>query len=165
MAQTKFQGTLVETVGSLPEVGKAAPDFVLVAGDLSNKSLRDFAGKKKVLTINPSYDTGVCQQAARRFNDKLAKRGDTVVLMVSADLPFAQKRFCEAAGIDGVVPLSTFRSDFGRTYGVTLASGPLAGLTARAVVVLSADNSVLYTELVPEITAEPDYERAVAAVQ
>ena len=117
-----------------------------------------------VITFNPSYDTGVCQRTARAFNEKVGGRSDAVVLMVSADLPFAQKRFCEAEGISGIVPLSSFRSDFGSRYGVTLVDGPLKGLTARAVVVLDAGDHVRYTELVPEITQEPDYSRALAAL-
>ena len=164
MANTQFKGSSVHTLGDLPAIGAKAPEFVLVASDLSSMSLADFAGKKKVITINPSYDTGVCQRTARAFNEKVGGRSDAVVLMVSADLPFAQKRFCEAEGISGIVPLSSFRSDFGSRYGVTLVDGPLKGLTARAVVVLDAGDHVRYTELVPEITQEPDYSRALAAL-
>lgn len=164
MATTKFKGTDVHTVGNLPAVGSQAPDFQLVALDLSTKSLSDFAGKKKILTINPSYDTGVCQKAAHTFNEKVAGHGDAVVLLISSDLPFAQKRFCEADGLKTSVPLSTFRSDFSNTYGTQLTDGPLQGLNARAVVVLDANNRVKYTELVPEITTEPDYAAALAAL-
>ncbi len=164
MATTKFKGNDVHTVGELPKVGSKAPDFQLVAGDLSTKSLADFAGKKKILSINPSFDTGVCQKTAHAFNEKVAGRGDTVVLLVSADLPFAQKRFCEADGINTSVPLSTFRSDFGTAFGVKQADGPLQGLLARAVLVLDETNQVKHAELVPEITTEPNYEKALAAL-
>lgn len=164
MATTQFKGTDVHTTGNLPAKGSIAPDFQLVATDLSTKSLGDFVGKKKILTINPSYDTGVCQKAAHNFNHKVASRGDTVALLISADLPFAQKRFCEADGIVSSVPLSSFRSDFGKTYGVTLTDGPLQGLLARAVIVLDESNTVKYAQLVPEITTEPDYDAAIAAL-
>ncbi len=127
-------------------------------------SLSDFAGKKKILTINPSYDTGVCQKTAHAFNEKVASTRNTVALLVSADLPFAQKRFCEADGIDNAVALSSFRSDFGETYGVKMANGPLQGLLARAVVVLDENDVVKHVELVPEVTTEPNYDAALAAV-
>ncbi len=164
MAKTNFKGTAVNTNGELPKVGSKAPDFELVAADLSTKTLASYAGKKKVLTINPSYDTGVCQATARGFNKRVAERGDTVVLLVSADLPFAQKRFCEAEGITAAQPASTFRSSFAKDYGVALVDGPLAGLTARAVVVLDEQNVVRHVELVSEITQEPNYEQALAAL-
>lgn len=164
MAKTAFQGTPVNTVGELPKVGTKAPSFELVGGDLSTSTLANFAGKKKVLTINPSYDTGVCQAAARAFNKGIAGRGDAVVLLISADLPFAQKRFCDAEGIANVVALSSFRSSFGKDYGVTLAEGPLAGLTARAVVVLDEQDNVKYVELVSDIVHEPNYDAALAAL-
>lgn len=157
MARVTFKGNPVSTNGALPSVGSQAPDFKLVAGDLSEKSLSDFAGKKKVLTINPSYDTGVCQATARRFNEALAGRSDVVVMAISSDLPFAQKRFCEGEGLKNVLPLSTFRSSFASDYGVQLVDGPLAGLVARAVVVLDEQNRVLASQLVPEIAEEPDY--------
>ncbi len=164
MATTKFKGNDVHTSGNLPAVGAKAPDFTLVAKDLSEKSLADFAGKKVVLTVNPSYDTGVCQATARSFNAKLGGRGDVVVLAVSADLPFAQSRFCEADGLDHVVPLSSFRASFARDYGLEIVDGPLKGLTARAVIVVGADGKVLSSELVPEITNEPDYAQVEAAL-
>jgi len=164
MATTRFKGTPVSTSGELPAVGAKAPDFTLVAADLGEKTLASFAGKKKVLTINPSYDTGVCQATARRFNERLGQRGDTVALLVSADLPFAQRRFCEAEGIAAAVPLSCFRSRFAADYGVELVDGPLRGLTARAVVVLDEQDVVRHVELVPEITTEPDYAAALAAL-
>jgi thioredoxin-dependent peroxiredoxin len=164
MAKTAFKGTSVNTVGALPAPGQKAPDFQLVGADLTTVTLATFAGKKKVLTINPSYDTGVCQAAARAFNQRIAARGDAVVCLISADLPFAQKRFCEAEGLSNVVPLSSFRSSFGQDYGVTLADSVLQGLTARAVIVLDESNTVKYVELVSEITTEPNYDAALAAL-
>lgn len=164
MADITFKGSPVHTSGDLPAVGSRAPDFRLVAPDLSEKTLADFAGRKKVLTINPSYDTGVCQATARSFHEKAAKKGDAVVLAISADLPFAQKRFCEAEGLDAVHPLSTFRSSFARDYGLEMTDGPLQGLTARAVLVLDEDGKVTHAELVPEIASEPDYDAALRAL-
>jgi thiol peroxidase len=157
MARVTFKGNPINTSGSVPTVGSPAPDFKLVAGDLSEKSLEDYAGKKKLLTINPSYDTGVCQATARKFNASLSGRSDVVVLAVSADLPFAQKRFCEGEGLSNVVPLSAFRSSFAKDYGLALVDGPLRGLTARAVIVIDERNVVTHSQLVPEITSEPDY--------
>lgn len=165
MVSTKFKGQQVSLKGTFPEVSTKAPAFTLVAGDLSEKSVTDFAGKKVVLSINPSFDTGVCQATARQFNTKVGGQGDVVVLMVSADLPFAQKRFCEAEGLEHVTALSSFRSTFGADYGVELADGPLQGLTARAVVVIDGDGIVRYAELVPEITSEPNYSAALAALK
>jgi thioredoxin-dependent peroxiredoxin len=164
MARVTFKGTPINTSGALPAVGSKAPDFALVASDLSEKTLGDFVGKKKVLTINPSYDTGVCQATARKFNESLSARQDVVVLAISNDLPFAQKRFCEGEGLSNVVPLSAFRSSFGKDYGLTLADGPLRGLTARAVVVLDEKDQVLVSQLVPEIASEPDYAAVTAAL-
>lgn len=164
MGQVTFKGNPVTLSGTLPAEGKPAPDFRLLTPDLSEKSLADFAGKKKVLTINPSYDTGVCQATARAFNQRMTGKGDVVVLMISADLPFAQKRFCEAEGLGSVVPLSTFRSTFARDYGIEIADGPLRGLTARAVVVLDEKNRVIKSQLVPEIAQEPNYREIEAAL-
>lgn len=164
MAKTQFKGNEVNTNGELPKVGGKAPDFTLVAADLSEKSLSDFQGKKLVLSVNPSYDTGVCQATARKFNSELGEREDVAVLMISADLPFAQKRFCESDSLSHVVPLSTFRSSFAKDYGLELVDGPLRGVTARAVLVLDADRIVKYAELVGEITSEPDYEAAKKAL-
>ncbi|MFT5358931.1 MAG: thiol peroxidase [Polyangiales bacterium] len=162
MATITFKGGPVELNGELPSVGADAPPFTLVGADLQEKSLSDFPGKK-VLTINPSYDTGICQKAAAAFNSKAAGK-DISVLMISADLPFAQKRFCSAEGVDGVIPLSTFRSSFSDDYGVTMKGGPLQGLTARAVLVVDENNKVIYSELVPEIVEEPNYDAALAAL-
>ncbi|MCA9532716.1 MAG: thiol peroxidase [Myxococcales bacterium] len=163
MANITFKGNSISTNGELPAVGSNAPDFTLVAADLSEKTLADFAGKTKILTINPSYDTGVCQATARAFNQKAAGKDGAVVLAISADLPFAQKRFCGAEGIEGVVTLSSFRSSFSDDYGLTMTGGPLKGLTARAVLVIDGDNKVVYSELVPEIVQEPNYDAALAA--
>lgn len=157
MASTKFKGNPVNTNGSLPAVGSKAPAFTLVGTDLAEKSLSDFAGQTLVLTINPSYDTGVCQATARRFNADVAKKDGVKVLMISADLPFAQNRFCSAEGIDSVIPLSTFRSTFAKDYGLELVDGPLKGVTARAVIVIDGAGIVTYAQIVDEITTEPDY--------
>ena len=165
MAQTALKGTPVNLAGELPAVGSPAPDFKLVAGDLSDVTLADYAGKKKLLNIVPSLDTDVCATSTKKFNEAMAGKSDAVALVISADLPFASARFCSAEGIDNVINLSMMRSrNFGKDYGVLIEDGPLAGVTARAVVVLDADNKVLYTQLVPEITEEPDYDSALAAL-
>ena len=166
MATTLFQGTPVTLAGEFIQKGALAPDFSLVKGDLSTFSLADAKGKFVVLNIFPSMDTGVCAASVRKFNELAAGLPDTVVLAVSKDLPFAHARFCTTEGIENVIPLSDFRcSDFDENYGVRMADGPLAGLLARAVVVIGKDGKVAYTELVPEITQEPDYEKALAAVK
>jgi thiol peroxidase len=163
MATVTLQGNPINTNGDLPAVGDTAPDFVLVDTDLGNHTLADYAGKKKLLNIVPSLDTGVCATSTKKFNEQA--HDDTVMLVVSADLPFAMGRFCGAEGVDKVVPLSMMRSrNFAKDYGVLIVDGPLAGITARAVVVVDEDNKVLYTELVPEIAQEPDYEAAMAAL-
>ena len=164
MAETALKGNKVTTNGELPSVGSPAKDFVLVAEDLSEKKLADFSGKKKLLNILPSLDTGVCATSTRKFNEDVGGRDDTAVLIISRDLPFAMKRFCEAEGIKNVISLSDFRGSFAADYGVEMTDGALKGLTARAVVVLDADDKVVYTELVPEITQEPDYKSAIAAL-
>ena len=164
MATTALKGNPTQTNGDRPSVGSSAPDFLLVGTDMSEKTLGSFAGKKKILSINPSYDTPVCQAATRTFNERAAGLGDVVVLMVSADLPFAQQRFCAAEGIEGVVPLSTFRGSFLQDYGVELIDGPLKGVSARAIVVVDENDKVVHTELVPDIAQEPDYDAALAAV-
>jgi len=165
MASITLKGSPINTNGELPAVGSAAPDFKLVSGELADISLADYAGKKKLLNIVPSLDTPVCATSTKKFNDFASKHDDTVMLMISADLPFAMSRFCSAEGADNVVSLSLMRSKaFAKDYGVLIQDGPLAGITARAVVVLDADNNVVYTELVPEIAQEPDYDAAVAAL-
>ena len=164
MAEITLQGDPINTSGDLPEVGSDAPDFTLVAGDLSEKSLSDYAGKSVVLNIFPSIDTEVCATSVRTFNEKAAG-SDAAVLCISADLPFATGRFCGAEGIEGVETLSTFRSpEFGEAYGMTIVDGALAGVLGRAVVVVGPDGDVKYTELVPEIAQEPDYDAALAAI-
>jgi thiol peroxidase len=165
MAQTALKGTPVNLAGDLPAVGSTAPDFKLVAGDLSDVNLAHYAGKKKLLNIVPSLDTGVCATSTKKFNEAMAGKADAVALVISADLPFASSRFCSAEGITNVINLSMMRSrNFGKDYGVLITDGPLAGITARAVVVLDANNKVLYTELVPEIGQEPNYDAALAAL-
>jgi len=165
MASITLKGNPVHTSGDLPKVGAPAPNFKLVRNDLSEVSLETFAGKKKVLSIFPSIDTPVCATAVRTFNQKAAAAGNAVVLNISADLPFALKRFCGAEGIDKVETLSAFRGEFSKDYGVRIADSPLAGLCARAIVVLDEQNKVVYTEQVPEITQEPNYEKALAALK
>lgn len=166
MATITFKGNPIQTSGQLPAKGAQAPDFKLTKTDLSDVSLKDFAGQKKILNVTPSLDTGVCATSAKKFNESVSQLSGVVLLNVSADLPFAAGRFCESNGLKNVVALSTFRSpDFAKAYGVGIVSGPLAGLTARAVVVLDAQNQVLHAELVPEIAQEPNYEAALAAVR
>lgn len=165
MAKVKFSGETVETIGKLPEEGSMAPDFCLTKGDLSDAKLSDYKGKRVVLNIFPSIDTGVCAQSVRTFNKKASSLDNTFVLCISADLPFAQGRFCGAEGLENVVTLSTFKSpDFGKDYGCLLVSGALKGLMSRCVVVLDEEGKVLYTEQVEEITHEPNYDQAIAAL-
>ena len=165
MAKIHFKGTEVHTNGNLPIVGSIAPDFNLVKGNLSDCSLSEFRGKKVIMNIFPSIDTGVCATSVRRFNKEAAALKDTVVLCISKDLPFAQGRFCGAEGIDNVVTLSDFRSnDFAEKYGVLLADGALKGLFARSVVVVDENGKVVYNQLVNEITEEPDYQAALKAI-
>jgi thiol peroxidase len=166
MAILTLKGNPINTNGDLPTVGATAPDFKLVTADLQDVTLADFAGKKKLLNIVPSLDTAVCALSTHKFNEHAKAHPDTVILVVSADLPFAQKRFCGNEGLNNVVTLSMMRSrKFAKDYGVLLEDGPLAGLTARAVVVLDETNRVRHTELVPEIAQEPDYEAALAALR
>lgn len=165
MAQITFQGTPIQTSGDLPAVGASAPDFELVGTDLSPVKLSDFAGKRVVLNIFPSIDTGVCANSVREFNQRAAGLDNTVVVCVSRDLPFAQARFCGAEGIENVVTASAFRSSFGDDYGITQVEGPLSGLLGRAVVVIGADGTVVYNRLSPEIGEEPNYDEAIAALQ
>ena len=165
MSTVSLHGKPVRVDGTLPAVGSAAPAFSLVAGDLSDASLSGFAGKRKVLNIFPSVDTPTCAASVRHFNEAAGKLDNAVVLCISADLPFAQKRFCGAEGLDNVVNLSTMRGrGFLADYGVAIADGPLAGLAARAVVVLDEHDKVLHTELVDEIGDEPDYAAALKAL-
>ena len=164
MASISFHGSPVTTIGELPVVGSPAPAFELVGADLGEVTSASLAGRRVVVSIFPSVDTGVCARSVREFNKRAAGLENTTVLCVSKDLPFAQARFCGAEGLDDVVTASAFRSTFGEDYGVTLTDSPLAGLLSRAVVVLDADGTVLYTQQVSEIGEEPDYEAAVAAL-
>jgi thiol peroxidase len=165
MATVTLQGNQIHTSGELPAVGASAPDFHLVDGKLNDVSLANYSGKKKLLNIVPSLDTPTCATSTRKFNERAGDRGDAVVLVISADLPFAQGRFCGAEGIDNVIPLSMMRSrNFAKDYGVLITDGPLAGITARAVVVMDENDKVVYTQLVPEIADEPDYDAALAAL-
>lgn len=167
MAKTAFQGNPVNLAGEFVSVGQKAPEFSLVKGDLSSYTLADAKGKYTVLNIFPSMDTGVCATSVRKFNELAAGKDNVVVLAISKDLPFAQGRFCTAEGIKNVVPLSDYRytSHFAEDYGVLMTDGPLAGLLARAVVVLNPDGEVVYTELVPEIVQEPNYDAALASLK
>ena len=163
MASITLKGNEIHTNGELPKVGAQAPDFSLVNGDLADVSLATYAGKKKLLSIVPSLDTPVCATSTKKFNDHAKEKGDTVFLMISADLPFAMKRFCAAEGADNVISLSMMRSrNFAKDYGVLIEDGPLAGITARAVVVVDENDKVVHAELVPEIAEEPDYDTALA---
>ncbi len=165
MAKITLKGNPIETAGNLPGVGTQAPGFTLVKNDLSEVSLKDFAGKTVVLNIFPSIDTAVCASSVRRFNQEANKLSDTVVLCISADLPFALGRFCGAEGLDKVIPLSTFRTpDFGKAYGATITTGPLAGLLSRAVVIVDKSGKVSYVEQVPEITQDPNFAAALSAL-
>lgn len=167
MAKVTLKGNPVNTVGELPKAGSKAPDFTLVKTDLSEVSLNDLKGKKVVLNIFPSVDTSTCASSVRQFNAKAASVDNTVILCVSADLPFAHSRFCGAEGISNVESLSNFRDNgsFGSDYGVTFSDGPLKGLTARAVVVIDENGIVKYTELVPEIVDEPNYTSALESLK
>lgn len=166
MATVTFKGTPINVNGTLPEVGTTAADFSLVAQDLSDKTLADFANKRKILNIFPSVDTSVCATSVRTFNEQASQLDNTVVLCISADLPFAQGRFCGAEGLDNVTMLSTMRGQsFLSDYGVAIAEGPMKGLAARAVVVIDENNKVSYVELVPDIAQEPNYEAALTAVK
>ena len=165
MAKITLKGNDIETIGELPAIGSAAPDFSLTSMDLADVKLSDYKGKKVVLNIFPSIDTPVCSASVRRFNQDAAGKDGVVVLCISKDLPFAFKRFCGAEGIEGVISLSELRDGhFGKDYGVRIATGPMAGLLSRAVVVIDADGKVVYTQQVPEIVDEPNYDDALAAL-
>ena len=166
MAQVTLKSNPINTIGNLPEVGTKAPDFKLVKDDLSVKTLADYKGKKVVLNIFPSIDTGTCAASVRRFNAEASGLKDTFVLCISKDLPFAQARFCGAEGLKDVHNLSDFRTgQFGKDYGVEIIDGPLAGLESRAVILLDEDGKVIYTQQVPEIVDEPEYEPVLAALK
>lgn len=166
MAKVTLKGNALNTSGSLPEVGTKATDFNLVKPDLSTANLSDFKGSKVILNIFPSVDTGVCAASVRHFNQDASTLENTKVLCISRDLPFAQARFCGAEGLNNVVMLSDFaEGDFGKKYGVELIDGPMKSLHARAVVALDENQNVIYSELVPEITQEPNYEAALNAIK
>ncbi|MEI6047359.1 MAG: thiol peroxidase [Bacteroidota bacterium] len=165
MAKITLKGNLVNTCGNLPSKGSNAPEFTLVKSDLSNLSLSDLQGKKLILNIFPSLDTAVCATSIRKFNQLAAGKNNTVVLAISKDLPFAHGRFCSTEGITNVTTLSGFRDQaFGKSYGIDIIDGPLAGVYARSIVVVDETGKVTYTQLVPEITQEPDYDAALAAL-
>ncbi len=166
MTTVNLAGNPIHLAGEFPKVGAAAPAFSLVTTDLQDVTLKTYAGKKKVLNIVPSLDTPVCATSTRKFNEEAGKLPNTVVLVISADLPFASKRFCETEGLKNVVALSTMRGrDFMKNYGVEISDSPLAGVTARAVVVIDENDKVTYTELVPEIKQEPNYAAALQALR
>lgn len=164
MADISFRNEPTTTSGDLPAVGEKLPSFELVGGDMNAVTDADFAGKRIVLNIFPSIDTGVCAQSVRRFNEFAAGLDNTVVLCVSKDLPFAQQRFCGAEGIDNVVSASAFRSTFGEDYGIIMEGSPIKGLLARSVVVADADHNIIHTQLVDDIADEPNYDAAVEAL-
>ena len=164
MTNITFKGNAVSIQGELPDVGSKATNFCLVGTDLQPVKLSDFAGRRVVLNIFPSLDTGICAMSVRTFNEKAAGLENATVLCISRDLPFAQARFCGAEGINNVVTASDFRTTLGEDYGVTMTDGPLEGLLSRAVVVLDEKGVVVYTEQVPEITTEPNYDAALAAL-
>jgi thiol peroxidase len=166
MATTKFKGNDVSTCGDLPEIGNQSPDFTLVNSDLARVSLENFSGKRIIMNIFPSIDTPVCAMSVRRFNQEAAKLNNCAVLCISKDLPFAQKRFCGSEGIENVVTLSAMvGDDFGKNYGVLLTDGPLSGLLARAIIIIDETGKIVYSELASEITAEPDYEKALSKIK
>lgn len=162
MAKITLKGNPIHTNGALPHLGTKAPDFLLVDGELHDRSLKDYKGKRKLLSIVPSLDTSVCSLSTKKFNEKVKAHPEVAVLVISGDLPFAQKRMCSQEHVENITPLSMMRNkEFGRAYGILIEDGPLAGICARAVVVLDESDHVLYTELVPEIAQEPDYDKAL----
>lgn len=165
MANTKFKGSEVNTAGILPKVGQKAPGFSLIKSDLSEIKLSDLSGKNIILNIFPSLDTSVCATSVRTFNKEASKLNNTVILAVSADLPFASGRFCTTEGIENVIPASVFRNpEFGKNYGVLMTDGPLEGLLARAVVIINPEGNISHIELVTEITQEPNYQTAINSI-
>ena len=166
MANITLKGNPINTSGDLPAVGSSAPNFKLVAADLSEKTLADFAGKNVIINIVPSFDTPTCAMSVKRFNEAVGELGETVIVNVSKDLPFAQKRFCADNSLEHITNLSAFRCNkFGEDYGIAFADGPLLGLLARGIVVLDGEGKVTYTELTPEIADEPNYDAALDAVK
>ncbi len=166
MAQVLFKGSTIQLEGRFPESGEKAPDFRLVGDDLSERSLEDFKAQNKILITVPSLDTPVCAKETKVFHEKVQEIENTVVLVISSDLPFAMKRFCGVEGVNNIIPLSQFRSpDFAKSYGVHIAEGPLRALAARAVFLVDSENTICYTELVDDIGKEPDYDRAIDATR
>lgn len=165
MSKITLGGNAVNTVGNLPAIGETIKDFTLLDSALNEKTLKDFQGKRKIFNIIPSVDTGICAESARKFNKEAANVENTVIINVSRDLPFALKRFCAAEGIDNAETLSDFRGSFGEDFGVTMSDSAMKGLLSRAVVVTDEHNKVLYTEQVPEIGTEPNYENAINALK
>lgn len=165
MAKTSFKGAPVNTNSDLPAIGSKAPDFKLTTVDLKDVTLADYKGKRKLISIVPSLDTGVCAMSTKKFNEQMTAKPNAVALIVSSDLPFAQSRFCKAEHTDNVITLSMMRSrHFAKDYGVLLVDGPLEGITARAVLVLDENDKVVYQQLVPDIASEPDYSKAMASL-
>lgn len=165
MASITFKGSPITTIGELPEINIMAPNFTLTKTDLSDATLRDFAGKTIVLNIFPSIDTPVCAASVRKFNEEASRFDNTAVLCISADLPFAHQRFCEIEGLKDVIPLSVFRSqEFGTNYGVTITNSPLKGLMSRAIVIIDKTGNVVYKQQAPEIAQEPNYDEALKAI-
>ncbi len=165
MAKVTLKGNTIHTNGELPKTGSHAPDFKLVDADLADKALGDFKGKRKLLSFVPSLDTAVCSLSTKKFNESIKSHPEVTAIVVSSDLPFAQKRMCSAEHVNNITTLSMMRNkDCAKDFGILIQDGPLAGLCARAIVVLDADNKVVYTELVPEITQEPNYDKALAAL-
>ena len=165
MAQITLKGNPINTIGELPKIGETAKEFTLVASDLTEKKLSDFKGTKVILNIFPSIDTGICATSARKFNEEASALENTVVLNISKDLPFALTRFCAAEGLEKVINLSDFRGNFADDYQLKIADGPLKGLASRAVIILDENGSIIYTEQVPEIAQEPNYEAALKVVR
>lgn len=165
MANITLKGNAISTKGELPTIGSELKNFTLVNDKLEDKNLNDYRGKKLIFNIFPSIDTGVCAASARKFNEEASSVENTIILNVSKDLPFALGRFCAAEGLDQVETLSDFRGSFGDDFGVIIENGPLAGLMSRAIIVTDEEGKVIYTEQVPEITQEPDYEKALNAVK
>ncbi len=161
MAIINFQGKAIHTCADLPKIGVKAPQFELVSAKLKNITLKNYAGKTKVLVIVPSLDTPTCATSARKFNQTAAKLDNTIVLLISADLPFAQSRFCTTEGIKNLVSLSSFRSNFAEDYGVKLTDSILAGLSARAIIIIDTNDKIIYTELVADIANEPNYKDVI----
>lgn len=164
MAKITLAGNPVNTIGELPKVGEIAKNFTLVASDLSEKSLSDFQGKRLLLNLFPSIDTGICSASARKFNEVATSLENTLVINISKDLPFALSRFCSAEGLENILTLSDFRGSFSKDYGVEMIDGALKGLISRSIVIINEEGKVIYTEQVPEIKQEPDYEKALAVL-